>query len=152
MSNNETQDEEAVTDREKGYRRNRRPSVQFIDINIIRRRSSGNEKQPQRLTSINSNRENQSNDPDHLQQNSENLILNKNFFVNDTDGLRVYIYICFFFFLATASDSDSDAEDGSSINIRELEHVGFDYIFFFYIRIFDNFFLEKRIGFHGFCC
>ena len=30
-----------------------------------------------------------------------------------------------FLVLATASDSDSDADDGASLNIRELEHVGF---------------------------
>jgi hypothetical protein len=34
-----------------------------------------------------------------------------------------------FLVLATASDSDSDADDGASLNIRELEHVSFDYRF-----------------------
>jgi hypothetical protein len=73
MSNNEVDDEEAAADREKARcRRNRRPSVQFIDINLIRRRSSGNEKQSQRLSSINSNLESEPSDFDHLQQYSEN--------------------------------------------------------------------------------
>jgi hypothetical protein len=73
MSNNEVDDEEAAADREKARcRRNRRPSVQFIDINLIRRRSSGNEKQSQRLSSINSNLESESSDFDRLQQYSEN--------------------------------------------------------------------------------
>jgi len=31
------------------------------------------------------------------------------------------------FFLATASDSDSDAEDGSGPNIREMQHVSFNF-------------------------
>ena len=50
--------EEAIADLEKARcRRNRRPSVQFIDKNLIRRRSSGQEKpqaefQPSRLPSI----------------------------------------------------------------------------------------------------
>ena len=51
---------------------NRRPSVQFIDKNVIRRRSSGNEKPTQRLSSINSNAESESTDFDYLQQYSEN--------------------------------------------------------------------------------
>jgi hypothetical protein len=79
MSNNEHDDEEAAADREKARcRRNRRPSVQFIDKNVIRRRSSGNEKpsqsQPQRLLSINSNCETDSSDFDHLQQYSETFL------------------------------------------------------------------------------
>jgi hypothetical protein len=61
-------DEEAVSDREKARcRQNRRPSVQFIDKNLIRRRSSGLEKQysisqQPRLPSINSNDELESTD------------------------------------------------------------------------------------------
>jgi len=63
-------DVEAITDREKVHcRRNRRPSVQFIDKNLIRRRSSGLEKHSQynqvqvsRLPSINSNDETESTD------------------------------------------------------------------------------------------
>ena len=58
-------DEEAVADREKARcRRNRRPSVQFIDKNLIRRRSLGPDKlsqqpffQQSRLPSIHSNDE-----------------------------------------------------------------------------------------------
>lgn len=76
MSNIEIDDEEAAADREKARcRRNRRPSVQFIDKNLIRRRSSGNEKSPQvqsqRLLSINSTAEIDSVDLDHLQHYSE---------------------------------------------------------------------------------
>jgi hypothetical protein len=78
MSNNENDDEEAAADREKARcRRNRRTSVQFIDKNVIRRRSSGNEKASQsqsRLLSINSNCETDSSDFDHLQQYSENFV------------------------------------------------------------------------------
>ncbi len=79
MSNNEHDDEEAAADREKARcRRNRRPSVQFIDNNLFRRRSSGNDKplqaQPQRLVSINSNYEAESVDLDYLQQYSERRI------------------------------------------------------------------------------
>lgn len=65
MSTNEHDvDGEAISDREKVHcRRSRRPSVQFIDKNLIRRRSSGLEKQSTyvqqvpRLPSINSNDE-----------------------------------------------------------------------------------------------
>jgi len=82
MSNNGNHDEEAAADNEKVQcRRNRRPSVQFIDKSLIRRRSSGNEKpsltQSPRLLPINSNCENISNDLDYLQQYSENLFLKK---------------------------------------------------------------------------
>lgn len=81
MSNNEQDnDEEAAADREKARcRRNRRPSVQFIDKNLIRRRSSGNEKpvQSQRLTSIHSNHEIDPLDFDRSQQYSENPSLNE---------------------------------------------------------------------------
>jgi hypothetical protein len=60
MSNNEHDDEEAAVDREKAQcRRNRRPSVQFIDKNLIRRRSSGNEKSAQRLATNNSTFDNE---------------------------------------------------------------------------------------------
>lgn len=62
-------DGEAVSDREKVHcRRNRRPSVQFIDKSLIRRRSSGLEKQSTysqqvpRLPSIHSNDEPEGND------------------------------------------------------------------------------------------
>jgi hypothetical protein len=79
MSNNEHNDDddhEAAADREKARcRRNRRPSVQFIDKNLIRRRSSGNDKPTQaqpRLSSINSNGGIESVDYDYLQQYSEN--------------------------------------------------------------------------------
>jgi len=77
MSNIENDDEEAAADREKPrYRSDRRTSVQFIDKNLIRRRSSGNDKpaQSQRLTSINSNYESESFDLDRLQQYSENCV------------------------------------------------------------------------------
>jgi hypothetical protein len=64
-------DEEAVSDREKARcRRNRRPSVQFIDKNLIRRRSSGLEKQyslgqqQPRLPSISANDESEPTDVD----------------------------------------------------------------------------------------
>lgn len=57
-------DGEAISDREKAQcRRHRRPSVQFIDKSLIRRRSSGLDKsstyvqQVPRLPSINSNDE-----------------------------------------------------------------------------------------------
>jgi hypothetical protein len=77
MSTNENDNEEAAADREKARcRRNRRPSVQFIDKNLNRRRSSGNEKQQQqqqRLSSINSNHETESVDLDRSQQYSENF-------------------------------------------------------------------------------
>lgn len=69
-------DVEALSDREKTHcRRNRRPSVQFIDKNLIRRRSSGLEKHSQhnqiqvpRLPSINSNDETESTDDVDQQQ------------------------------------------------------------------------------------
>jgi hypothetical protein len=72
MSTHETDaDEEAVSDREKARcRRNRRPSVQFIDKNLIRRRSLGQEKflqqqqQQSRLPSI------------HAIEESESAVLN----------------------------------------------------------------------------
>jgi hypothetical protein len=51
-----------------------------------------------------------------------------------------------FFFLATASDSDSDAEDGSNINIREIQHVSVNDAFYFYIIM--SFLIEKCIWFH----
>ncbi|CAF1005467.1 unnamed protein product [Rotaria sp. Silwood1] len=99
MSNNENDgnDDELAVDPEKVQgRRNRRTSIQFIDKNLIRRRSSGNEKpqgqQTQRLSSINSTSDKDSVDLDHLQQ------------------------------YTTASDSDSDADDECGINIRELQH------------------------------
>ncbi|CAF3409965.1 unnamed protein product [Rotaria socialis] len=97
MSNDENNAAEAAAELEKlDCRRNRRTSLQFIDKNVIRRRSSGNEKQgqppPQRLYSISSHPDRESSDLDHLQQ------------------------------YTTASDSDSDAEDECSVNIRELEH------------------------------
>jgi hypothetical protein len=82
-------DVEAVSDREKARcRRNRRPSVQFIDKNLIRRRSSGLDKtyqsslqQSSRLPSINANDEYESTDidqqqeqqPQQRQQDCENL-------------------------------------------------------------------------------
>jgi hypothetical protein len=53
-------------------RRHRRSSVQFIDKNLIRRRSSGNDKPlplPQRLTSFDATYEPR--DRDHLQHYSE---------------------------------------------------------------------------------
>jgi hypothetical protein len=67
--------EDAISEREKARcRRHRRPSVQFIDKNLIRRRSSGLEKQaqynsqqPPRLPSINSNDELESTDVDQQQ-------------------------------------------------------------------------------------
>ncbi|CAF3591356.1 unnamed protein product [Rotaria sp. Silwood1] len=106
MSNNENDgnDDELAVDPEKVQgRRNRRTSIQFIDKNLIRRRSSGNEKpqgqQTQRLSSINSTSDKDSVDLDHLQQYKNNQY---------TD--------------ATASDSDSDADDECGINIRELQH------------------------------
>jgi len=99
-------DVEAITDREKVHcRRNRRPSVQFIDKNLIRRRSSGLEKHSQynqvqvsRLPSINSNDETESTDT--------------------VDEQKPSLPIQY----STASDSDSDAEDGSGPNIREMQH------------------------------
>lgn len=33
-------------------------------------------------------------------------------------------------FLATASDSDSDAEDGTGLNIREIQHVSLNRMLF----------------------
>jgi hypothetical protein len=79
MSNNghdDDDDQEAASDREKALcRRNRRTSVQFIDKNLIRRRSSGNDKPTQaqpRLLSINANGETEAVDLDYLQQYSEN--------------------------------------------------------------------------------
>ena len=76
-------------------RTDRRTSVQFIDINLIRRRSSGNDKpaqsQSQRLGSINSKCETDFDDLDHLQQYSEKLVS----FV--THGKRyTYIYLLLF--------------------------------------------------------
>ncbi|CAF0836045.1 unnamed protein product [Adineta steineri] len=93
-------DAEAVVDHVKAeVRRNRRPSVQFIDKSLIRRRSSGQEKQQQqqnqqitRLQSIDSHDENEAPDTDQQKQDS------------------------------TASDTDSDAEDGVGPNIREMQH------------------------------
>ena len=77
MSRNEIDEQESSIDHDKAHsRRNRRSSVQFIDKNLIRRRSSGNDKpvstQPLRLLSINSNCETESSDLDYLQQYSEN--------------------------------------------------------------------------------
>ncbi|CAF3019471.1 unnamed protein product [Rotaria sp. Silwood2] len=92
-------DVEAISDLEKARcRRNRRPSVQFIDKNLIRRRSSGLEKQSQvtqqrtRLPSISSNDEYESTDVDNQKPES------------------------------TASDTDSDVEDGAGTDIREMQH------------------------------
>ncbi|CAF4558420.1 unnamed protein product [Rotaria sp. Silwood2] len=72
-------DVEAISDLEKARcRRNRRPSVQFIDKNLIRRRSSGLEKQSQvtqqrtRLPSISSNDEYESTDVDNQKPECEN--------------------------------------------------------------------------------
>jgi hypothetical protein len=69
-------DAEAISDREKARcRRNRRPSVQFIDKNLIRRRSSGLEKsyqhslqQQPRLPSISANEELELTEVDQQQQ------------------------------------------------------------------------------------
>jgi hypothetical protein len=76
---------EAVTDHEKTeIRRNRRPSVQFFDKNLIRRRSSGQEKQQQlqqqlpRLPSIDSNDESEAPDVDRQKHDCENLESNRN--------------------------------------------------------------------------
>jgi hypothetical protein len=72
-------DEEAVADREKARcRRNRRPSVQFIDRNLIRRRSTGQEKQQQilqqsRLPSIHSNEELEATESEQPRRYCENL-------------------------------------------------------------------------------
>ncbi|CAF4648087.1 unnamed protein product [Rotaria sp. Silwood1] len=92
-------DVEAISDLEKARcRRNRRPSVQFIDKNLIRRRSSGLEKQPTltqqrtRLPSISSTDEYESTYVDNQKPES------------------------------TASDSDSDVEDGAGTDIREMQH------------------------------
>ncbi len=61
MPNNEIDEEEATAEAEAlaevekiRCRSNRRPSVQFIDKNVIRRRSSGPDKQQPRLPSISS--------------------------------------------------------------------------------------------------
>ena len=79
MSNHERDeddDREAAADREKARcRRNRRPSVQFIDKNLIRRRSSGNDKPTHaqlRLSSLNATGGTDPSDLDYLQQYSEN--------------------------------------------------------------------------------
>ncbi|CAF4018250.1 unnamed protein product, partial [Rotaria magnacalcarata] len=114
MSNDENNTAEATAELEElECRRNRRTSLQFIDKNVIRRRSSGNEKQGQspiqRLYSISSRPDREPSDLDHLQQ------------YKLTDAFYTII-VFLFLFLATASDSDSDAEDECSVNIRELEH------------------------------
>ncbi|UJR27567.1 hypothetical protein I4U23_008848 [Adineta vaga] len=101
MSTNEfdVADAEIRSDHEKAeVRRNRRPSVQFIDKSLIRRRSSGQEKpqthiqQPSRLESIDSHDETEVVNIDEQKHDS------------------------------TASDTDSDAEDGAGPNIREMHH------------------------------
>ncbi len=76
MSTNENDvDTEAVSDLEKArLRRNRRPSVQFIDKNLIKRRSSVPEKQNSlkqqkpRLASIHANEEAEAAEFDQQQQ------------------------------------------------------------------------------------
>ena len=80
MSTNEHEpDAEIVSDLAKARcRRNRRPSVQFIDKNLIRRRSSGQEKQQlvaqkAPLPSITSIDESEATDADQQQQYCENL-------------------------------------------------------------------------------
>jgi hypothetical protein len=81
MSTNEHNvDAEAVADLEKARcRRNRRPSVQFIDKNLIKRRSSVPEKQhpsiqrKSRLASIHSNEEAEAAEVDRQQRYCETL-------------------------------------------------------------------------------
>ena len=164
----ENDNDEAAADRETARcRQNRRPSVQFIDKNLSRRRSSGNEKpasaQPQRLSSINSNYEVDPNDIDHLQQYSTQLSFRKSnnrffllrFFFSKTQSLSQNRTNCLSFFLATASDSDSDADDQTTINIRELEHVSFNYRMdsFVYVKCCccSFYFIEKCAWFYGLC-
>lgn len=81
MSNtNYEADQEAISDLEKARcRRNRRPSVQFIDKNLIRRRPSGLEKQQAasqpraRLASISSNDEYECPEAENQKQYCENF-------------------------------------------------------------------------------
>ena len=137
-------DEEAVSDREKARcRRNRRPSVQFIDKNLIRRRSLGAEKSTQqpffqqsRLPSIHGNDEVETNDADPSQQpDCENafprcqceleiIIVDKRETAREyTPDFHQGSLLFLSLILATASDTDSDLEDGTGPNIRELQHV-----------------------------
>lgn len=69
---NEDEHEIIVDPNEKSdYRRGRRASVQFIDKNLIRRRSSGNEKQAQPPSRLILGSTIESDDRDHLQNYSE---------------------------------------------------------------------------------
>ena len=109
MSTNEHDvDGEAISDREKVHcRRSRRPSVQFIDKNLIRRRSSGLEKQSTyiqqvpRLPSINSN--------DELDTSAQQTILEPLLQREDCENLPrgKNVVICCFFFLIEKNFEDS---------------------------------------------
>lgn len=83
---NDDETETLVKDKSNA-RRERRSSVQFIDKNLIRRRSSGNEKPTtqQRIVSFEATQEKA--DLDHLQHYSET-------FSNETNN-RVSFYFCF---------------------------------------------------------
>ena len=129
--------DEAISDLEKARcRRNRRPSVQFIDKNLIRRRSSGQEKpqaefQPSRLPSIHGNDEPECADADApprdcesiCRSNHQALFCRRRRRRKAPDFLASVVRHDDFLFLANASDTDSDAEDGTGPNIREMQHV-----------------------------
>lgn len=97
-------DGEAVSDREKVQcRRNRRPSVQFIDKSLIRRRSSGLEKTPThiqqvpRLPSIHSHDELEDNDDQHTTTTSLPTLQKEdceNFPAEECCHLRDVFFIC----------------------------------------------------------
>lgn len=129
MSIHSNEDETETLVKEKPTcRRERRASVQFIDKNLIRRRSSGNEKQTTQQRLIGLDAAEELTDRDHLQNYSENpkmfFFLNRSLIAfSFNEHLNIFLL---FFFPATGSDSDSDDDDETGINIREMSHVSFD--------------------------
>ena len=166
MSNEQnTNDDETFIDPDKGQcRRHRRSSVQFIDKSLIRRRSSGNDKQGQQQRLLSFDTTYESNDLEHFHRYSETpLPREKSSGDPLSPGCDKHRDICFIdcsstsFFssslLATASDSDSDADDETGINIRELSHVSADGNDSLNAQlILCLFLLEKLLGLYKFRC
>lgn len=77
------------------YRRGRRSSVQFIDKSLIRRRSSGNDKQPQQPSRPILGSTFESDARDHLQNYSEKIV----FFICSQVFCFLFLKKIFFFLL-----------------------------------------------------
>ena len=121
-----TNDDATVDPDDTHCRHNRRPSVQFIAKDLIRRRSSGNDRQQQRLLSINSIHEARARESDRLTSYSENGTsqADSRREKHRTPPTAVSPRFVSSSSLATASDSDSDADDRNGVNTREMQHVG----------------------------